>query len=393
MILLAVDMSSISDALTTMITGLEGTHDKLAQAGDAVMRKLGLIEVALALLWCMFQGESIKTLLQKSLVLAVWVTIVGDFHELAKSATKWLVTSAGSVGGSGDPWALVLNPGEIMKLGTSAAEPLMKKASDVSLLSSGDTFMIAICALLLIAAFIFLSIHVAFSVIEFYLYLNVSALLIPFAVLQHTRFIADKAINAVIGTAIKLTVVTYIMSALKPILEAVQLRKGFGDRTEDLTWNEIFAMLMVSGLCLFISVAAPRMAAGLLHGSPSLSGTGVVLGAAAAALGVGQLAGKGAFALGRAVFSGAESGFNWAGQFIPPASSQSPQNHGGGSPAPAPPPPRPVTYHFFGDQQRLAPPPTPVLPSNRGGSAPRLARGGPLLLGPGGSAGGGGGGR
>jgi type IV secretion system protein TrbL len=388
MVLLTVDLSSVSDALTTMVKGLESTHDKLAMAGQAIMQKLGLIEVAVALLWCMFQGASIKSLLQKALTLAVWMTIVANFHELAKSATKWLVTNAANVSGGGDPWELVLNPGKIMELGTNASEPLMEKAADVSLLSTGDTLMIAICAMLLVGAYIFLSIHVAFTVIEFYLYMNVGALLIPFAVLSHTRFVADKAINAVLNAGIKLAVVTYIMMAIKPILESVTLRQGFGDRTADLTWNEIFAMLLVSMLCLFVAVAAPRMAAGLLHGSPSLSGTGVVLGATAGAIAAAQIAGRGAYQLGKGLFSAADSGFSAIGQRIPPAAARPPSPGGGGSAsAPAAPPPRPVSvgFAYVVGQARLAPPrpaSAPALDASSGGS-PRLGQGGPFLLGPG----------
>jgi len=394
MVLLAVDFSSVTDALTTLVTGLESQHQRLTEAGQELMHKLGLLEVALALLWTMFQGESFRSLLQKAFGLSIWMMIITNFHDLAKSATKWLVVKAGSVAGGGDPWEIVLNPGLIMKMGATASEPLMEKAADVSLLDGGDALMMAICGLLLVFAYIFMAVHVAFTVVEFYLYLNLGALLLPFAALSHTRFIADKAINAVLHTAIKLAVLSYITTAIKPILSAVELHQAFGQRTE-LTWNDIFSMLLVSTLCLFLSVMAPRLAAGLLHGSPSMSGTAAVVGAVAGASALANTVAKDGYKLGQKAFGSIAAGLQSLGEGIrPAAAAQSAANASTGDSAAsaAAAPPTPVTFVYFGNPAlsggngaaALPAPPKPALDS--GGGEMRLGRGDAPQLPPGGAA-------
>jgi type IV secretory pathway TrbL component len=254
---------------------------------------------------------------------------------------------------------VLLQPSKILTLSTRATEPMMQKLLQTHIaIDIGTALLLGLVLLAVMLAYIALALSIALAIIEFYLYLALSGLLLPFAVLGHTRFLADKAINAVLACAIKLAVISFIVSAVAPILEQVKFEPGVWNT---LTWHSIWAILVVVGLCSALALWAPRLAAGFLHASPSLSGTALV--AQTAAVGA-AIVGAGAQMVASAW--GATQSSYAAPSGV--AASATP-SVGGGVSGPSAASPSPPIYVFIADQQRLQAPSDPQLP---GGDEPRL---------------------
>jgi type IV secretion system protein TrbL len=232
---------------------------------------------------------------------------------------KALVAAAFSAGGqSGGGYQALLDPSQIAGRGLVVTLPLAQKIDAVSPLDVGTILLMGGLLLLIMLAFIVMAVNVAWAVIEYYIYLCLAGLLMPFALLAQTRFLADKGINAVIAATLKLVAYAFVLGLIKPIIDNIEFHKDFGLKL-GLNWNDIFSMVMVVLFCLGLCVKVPQIAAGFIHGSPSISGSGMVLGlAGAAAYGVGALAQGAAQAVG---WAGGRigDGLNWAGDRIPPA--------------------------------------------------------------------------
>lgn len=341
-----VEMGVLSSAVKTIVDTLEGAAGPMQEATGQLTRSLALIEIALALV-AVLLGAAPMHLLRKVLTVATWLWIIEIFHAAAKALMKWLVHVAGAAFGVESDF--LLQPSKILDLSTKATEPMIQKLLSIRV-DVGTAILLGLVLLAVMFAYITLALSIALALIEFYLYLSLSGLLLPFAVLGHTRFLGDKAINAVLACAIKLAVMSFIVSAIAPILEQVKFEPGMWT---GLTWHSIWAILVVVGLCTGLALWAPRLAAGFLHASPSLSGTAVVA----------QAASVGAAMVGAAAQMGMTALKATEGSSSPrklPDPTPATESAGAGVSAPAPSPP---IFVFFADQQRLPPPSDPQLPA------------------------------
>jgi type IV secretion system protein TrbL len=353
-----VEMGVLSTAVKSIVDTLEQAARPIQDATGHLTRSLSLIEIALALA-AVLMGAAPMHLLRKVMTVATWLSIIDLFHDAAKALMKFFVQAAGNAfGGTSD---LLLQPSKILGMATKATEPILHKLLDMNIaMDFGTGLLLGLVLLLIMIAYIALALSIALGVIEFYLYLSLSGLLLPFAVFGHTRFLADKAINVVIACAIKLAVISFIVSAVEPILASIKFEAGVWN---SLTWHSVWALLVVVGLCCSLALWAPRLAAGFLHGSPSLSGTAVV--AQAAAVGAAMV-GAGVQAAAN-VWGAAQGSYT---DRIPSPSAQSPIGAGvTGASAAAPAPPLIIFYAGEGNEQSLQAPAAPQFPA---GDEPRL---------------------
>ncbi|WP_259677274.1 type IV secretion system protein, partial [Xanthomonas vasicola] len=137
--------------------------------------------------------------------------------------------------------------------------------------------------LFVLAAFFVLSLTCLLTQVEFALVAVLGLILVPWGISNHTAFLAEKAIGAVIAQGVKLMVLSFIIAVYGPVLNTFALSPA--PPIMD-TWLLAGSALVMA----IIAVHAPAVAGGLLSGSPSLtagSAAGVAIGAGAAAIGAG----------------------------------------------------------------------------------------------------------
>ena len=220
----------------------------------------------------------VKTLLQTGFYLFLilnWVGGMNVCHSLlagfesmayAASGASDLVASAGSS-------ELVTAPDQIITSAFSiflAAWDAIKWTSPlialVQIISMGASFLL-LCLTAL---------EVIITRLEFWVMVTVSIILLPFGMIPQLKFLADKAIGGIINCAIKMFTVTFLgtigvtmLNGLaKETVQMVQANKDtwFDDITMTLS-TLLFALVM-----FFVVKEIPKFTAGLLNGSPSLSG-------------------------------------------------------------------------------------------------------------------------
>jgi type IV secretion system protein TrbL len=297
---------ALTDALSTIVTTIDSGYAEVASKTDAVLGALFVIDVVLWGCWTVLGAESVSSFARKFVSIQIWLLIIRGFHGIAKWLMHTLVDAASAAGGVGTGGIkALLDPSAIAGMGLDATLPLADKMDKISKWDVGTRVLIGLVFLVLMLAFIVMAVNIAIAVIEYYMYLTLGSLLIPFALLAQTRFLADKGINAVLAATLKLTAYAFVLAIIEPILGNVEFSKSLA-QGDGLNWNDIFSMLLVVAFCAGMVLKAPQIAAGLIHGSPSISGSGLVMSAAGAAI-------YGAGLLGSAAIGGVGRAFGWAG--------------------------------------------------------------------------------
>lgn len=220
----------------------------------------------------------VKTLLQTGFYLFLilnWVggmnvchSLLAGFESMAyvASGASDLVASAGSSD-------LVTAPDQII----TSAFSIFLAAWDAIKWTSPLIALVHIISM--VASFLLLcltALEVIITRLEFWVMVTVSIILLPFGMIPQLKFLADKAIGGIINCAIKMFTVTFLgtigvtmLNGLaKETVQMVQANKDtwFDDITMTLS-TLLFALVM-----FFVVKQIPKFTAGLLNGSPSLSG-------------------------------------------------------------------------------------------------------------------------
>ena len=138
--------------------------------------------------------------------------------------------------------------------------------ADAGLTNFKDIIVLSLCYLIIMACFFIIACQVCLAVVEYYLIVTLATCLIPFGISPHTKFLAEKAIGAVVAVSVKLMVLSFILGLIQPVLSQIRF-----SGTGEIKLNEVMSMILVCGLLAVVVWRAPGFASDLLAASPSLS--------------------------------------------------------------------------------------------------------------------------
>lgn len=220
----------------------------------------------------------VKTLLQTGFYLFLilnWVGGMNVCHSLLAGfeSMAYVASGASDLVASTGSSELVTAPDQII----TSAFSIFLAAWDAIKWTSPLIALVHIISM--VASFLLLcltALEVIITRLEFWVMVTVSIILLPFGMIPQLKFLADKAIGGIINCAIKMFTVTFLgtigvtmLNGLaKETVQMVQANKDtwFDDITMTLS-TLLFALVM-----FFVVKQIPKFTAGLLNGSPSLSG-------------------------------------------------------------------------------------------------------------------------
>lgn len=120
------------------------------------------------------------------------------------------------------------------------------------------------------------AINIFMARLEFYTVALLGLILLPFGMVRHLSFLAQKTISAVFNCAVKLAVIAFLQAMLGTVM--LHMLDQYGE----LYWahrSDMGALvaaqcqiLLMALLMAFLTTKIPQLVQGLLSGSPSLSG-------------------------------------------------------------------------------------------------------------------------
>jgi type IV secretion system protein TrbL len=307
-----MEFTALTHTLNDCIGIFDGAYARLSPYALALLGALLIIDIALTGSWTAFGMYGPGELVKHFLTLGAWTYVATNFQFLAKTFVTSVI-QAGLVGGgmSGADHSLLLDPSKIAGMGLEVTEPVLAALDNLSVFDKGGFGMMFIFGagyLFLIGCYFAMAIQVFIAVLEYYVILAVVGLLVPFGAWTPTRFLSEKAIGAVVAAGIKLMVLSLVLAASGPILANItkSVAASAAASGGHLTINGLLGSIVAAFGVAILNWKAPSIAAGLLGGSPALSGSDVVRTAAAAGAAAGTLGAAGV-AAGSAAVSATKS--------------------------------------------------------------------------------------
>jgi type IV secretion system protein TrbL len=282
-----MEMTGLTTTLTHFVTVFQGGYSRLQPTINGVLAALAAIDIVLFGFWMALGGsDNLAAVIKKLLFLGFWLWFTTSFQTNASAFMHSLVKAGGIAGGNAGAESLLLDPSQIAGLGLQATAPLAESLQGITY-HLGDMLVFGLSYIFIMLSFVAMGLQVFLAVLEYYLLVTVVAILVPFGIFAPTKFLAEKAIAAVVGAGIKLMVLALLLSSLAPLLSQVRFAGS------EIKLNELWAVLATTLTYAYLVWHVPGTIAGALAGSPSLSATSVAQNASGALMGAAALAGGG----------------------------------------------------------------------------------------------------
>jgi len=138
-----------------------------------------------------------------------------------------------------------------------------------------------------LVAFFIIAVQVAIALIEFWMVVLFSLVLVPFTLWKPLEFIGQKSFSAVVGQAVKVGVIAVTTGIVLNVFKQVIFIPTGGE----LGFDDAANILLASFLCSFLVLQLPALAGTLLSGVPSMS-AGAMFSAAAGTIAGAKAGGK-----------------------------------------------------------------------------------------------------
>ncbi|KQT61211.1 MULTISPECIES: P-type conjugative transfer protein TrbL [unclassified Aureimonas] len=316
------DVGVIDTFLNTFTTYIDSGFGLIRGEVTSLASILIAIDVTLAsLFWAWGADEDVmRRLVKKTLFIGFFAWIIGNFNALSRIVFDSFAGLGLKAGGGSVALADFLRPGRLAQVGLDAAQPLLDAASQLVgpvaiFVNAIQIAVLLISWLLILIAFFVLAVQLFVTLIEFKLTVLAGFVLLPFAFLSKTAFLAEKVLGNVVASGVKVMVLAVIVGIGTGLF--AQFTTGYGDvqPTIGQALSVVLAALALLGLGIF----GPGVAAGLISGAPQLGagaavGTGLAVGGAAmAGAGAAGLAVKGGAAAMSGTAAAARGGATLAG--------------------------------------------------------------------------------
>lgn len=308
-----MEIGILTEILNLFIGAFSGGADRLRPAIGGLLRMFVTLDVLFFALMVLFDIEPVKGGLRKLLTLSLWTYVIQDFDSHANNIVNSLVRAGLTAAGQGgmSPQTL-LNPSAIMDGAFVATQPIADHMLEVSLLSINGTYILfGFTYIFMMIAYFILALSALIVVIEYYMALAITGILMPFGVLAPTRWLAMKPVSYFVSCGLKMMVISFIMAVSRDVLGGIRFA------SEEPSLREMWIAVCAAGTISMLAWVAPqRMAAGFMAGSAALGADNAVSHAAGVAGGAAWVTaplrsgavGRAAGAVGKTALVGAAAG-------------------------------------------------------------------------------------
>jgi type IV secretion system protein TrbL len=231
---------------------------------------MATIELILLGIWMLYghMDAIAATLTTVALKLAVYLWLITSWSTLTRTLVKGLIAYGLKGGGGAISETDFTDPSRLAWFGISAMTLVYNRIFAYTgwdvVFNFPDIFFTGLAATGALVAYIVFAIQVFVTLLTFYCLSAVIIVLVPFGLVRYTTFLAEKAIAVVWAFGVKLLILSFIAGIALPIMQ--RLEPGLNPNLATCIAFAIAGWAIVA-----LAWRAPKLAEGLLQGSPSLT--------------------------------------------------------------------------------------------------------------------------
>ncbi len=223
-----------------------------------------------AALWAFSDDHVIAHFARKIVYIGLFAWIIQNWQSLTDKLASSFMNLGLKAGGFDGAGFYTSQPGNIAYLGYTTAQPLMDQIGRLTgpvafFKNFPEILFLAIAVAAIMAAFCVITIQVVVALLTFKFGSLAAFVLVPFAVLAKTAFIAERPLGWVVGSGVRLMVLTLVLGVGNNIFQSLQVPAG-----QTVTTYQAFCIALAALLLMVLSLVASRLATDMIIGGPTL---------------------------------------------------------------------------------------------------------------------------
>lgn len=296
-------------------------NEILQRYSDAIDSGFGLIQgdvswlfnvlvvlnvVLAAFIWAFSDDQVIVQLARKVIYIGFFAWIVQNWHSLTTVLADTFIQLGLRAGGGEVPDDILRNPGAIAGQSLTVTAPIQDYIYSLS--GPIETFfnfvyimILTIAVLAIIVSYLVIAIQLVIAILAFKIGTLLAFILIPFSLIKHTSFMAERPLGWVVASAVRLMALTLVVGIGQSVMGTLQLDAETMSiaKALDVTFGAVVLMIL--------SLLASRLAGDVVSGAPRLGASDVALAAGGVAAASNYAVGKASSMMTRP-FRGKQSG-------------------------------------------------------------------------------------
>jgi type IV secretion system protein TrbL len=228
------------------------------------------------MMWALSDDHVMVQFARKVIYIGVFAWLIQNWQGLTDKLALSFMNLGLKAGGFEGTGYYTQQPGNIAYLGYTTAQPLIDQIKRLTgpvafFKNFPEILFLALAVVAIIAAFCVITIQVVMALLTFKFGCLAAFVLVPFAVLAKTAFIAERPLGWVVGSGVRLMVLTLVLGVGNNVFQQLKIPPG-----QTVTTYQAFCIALSAALLMVLSMVASRLATDLIIGGPSLGvGTAV----------------------------------------------------------------------------------------------------------------------
>ncbi len=238
--------------------------------------------IVAALFWAFSEDQVLVPLIRKILYIGIFAWIVENWVDLTNTLAQTFMLLGIKAGGGHVDHDILLNPGHIAERGLTTITPMIQAVRDLSgpvafFENFVEILLLALAILAVIAAFFLIAIQAAMAILTFKLGSLAAFVLIPFSLITHTAFMAERPLGWIVTAGVRLMLLTLVVGLGEAIFARLEITP------EQLTIRAALDIALGAIVLMVLALTSSRLASDLATGTPRLGAldAGIALGGAA----------------------------------------------------------------------------------------------------------------
>ena len=222
------------------------------------------------ILWAFSDESVLIQFCRKVIYIGFFAWMIQNWQVLTEKMAWSFMQMGLKAGGFDVNSSFVSQPGDIAYLGYTTIQPLMDQIRRLTgpvafFKNIAEILFLFLAVVGIMVAFCVITVQIVLALITFKLGTLASFILVPFAVLSKTSFIAERPLGWVVGSGIRLMVLTLVLGIGNGVFSQLKVPPG-----QNVTIYQAFCIMLASILLMVLSVVASKLSADLITGGPSL---------------------------------------------------------------------------------------------------------------------------
>ena len=273
----------INDVANQYVNAINSGFGLIKEDVSRILNGLIILSIVWsAALWALSDDYVIVHFARKIVYIGMFAWIIQNWQMLTDKVAKSFMDLGLKAGGFDGASYYTSQPGNIAYLGYTTAQPLMDQIGRLTgpvafFKNFVEIAFLAIAVVAIVAAFCVITIQVVVALLTFKFGSLAAFVLVPFAVLSKTAFIAERPLGWVVGSGVRLMVLTLVLGVGNNIFQRLKMPAG-----QTVTTYDAFCIALAALLLMVLSLVASRLATDMIIGGPSL-GVGTAINTTAVA--------------------------------------------------------------------------------------------------------------